>query len=160
MPSTTTTQRPSEKLDNPCNLSVRERQTIRSETHLLPQQDILLCLVRVDQAAFRVVVGVVEDSLENLVHRCDACPAGKHCQFVGVPGLALDEELPRVQVRDLSDRALDVNSVADLERVEELRHLATLGEPVVWRVDLSRRAKRTTRAEMYYRPNLKNTCYE
>ena len=110
--------------------------------HLISEQDGLLRLVSVDQAALRVVIGVVENGLKDLVHRRDACPAREHRQLRGVPRLALDEELPGFQVSDLSHGSLDVDGVADVQRVEKLRHLPAVREPVVGRVHLQRCIRR------------------
>ena len=110
--------------------------------HLVSEQDGLLRLVSVDQAALRVVMRVVKDGLQDLVHRRDASPAREHRQLRGVPRFSLDEKLSGIQVRDLSHGSFDVDRVPDVQRVQQLRHLAAVREPVVGRVHLSRYIRR------------------
>ena len=101
---------------------------------LLPDENVSLRLVGIQQGQFGVVIGVGKDRGDDLQHGRDAGAAGNHGdplhpRVLGVGLLVLpDGEVAAALVDEESVGAPEVDAVADVHRLQVLSHLAAVWE--------------------------------
>mmetsp|Transcript_42418 Transcript_42418/g.107822 ORF Transcript_42418/g.107822 Transcript_42418/m.107822 type:complete len:224 (-) Transcript_42418:2106-2777(-) len=95
---------------------------------ILAQKDVVRRLVRIEHADLRVVLGILQDGAQHLVARREACTTGDQNDPLALPRLVVPSEGSQTFVNEFTDRALDVDAVADLHGVQVLRHLAPIGK--------------------------------